>query len=357
MMIRTSLFLVGVTSVIAVSLLLSSSLPYATVMIARAPPPPPSTVRLGREDGRTLVVMVHAPKDETYHNNLVYFLRKAVRCWQDADYRIILQGGGDPTRPLPPLPANAKYVTSHENKCLDWGTMGWLMGLPQDHPDSVDTSLYKFFILMNSSARGPFFPTYIAEQMDPHNSSACTPSPSLFSWFDVFLHRINSVTKYVGCTISCMFHAHVQSYVVAMDFIALQVLWYGSVRHYTYGAWAGLSALPLSGNSSLRCPENWEEAVFQGEIGASRTIIDAGYNFASLMHVYGDSDFRLKPDVCASSWTGNPSAFGSPKKRGVPEQDTVALNPLEVVFMKDKEGQRWSGWDLRDAIIGWEQDI
>ena len=57
---------------------------------------------------------------------------------------------------LPELPANARYIY-HENRCYDLGTVGWAI-----ENGAVDTSLYRFIILMNSSSRGPFFPRYHA---------------------------------------------------------------------------------------------------------------------------------------------------------------------------------------------------
>ena len=56
---------------------------------------------------------------------------------------------------LPDLPPNA-HVLLHENKCYDWGTIGWAL-----QRDTVDTSLYHYFIFMNSSVRGPFLPAYV----------------------------------------------------------------------------------------------------------------------------------------------------------------------------------------------------
>ena len=52
------------------------------------------------------------------------------------------------------LPSNAKIVHRFA-RCFDWGTFGWAVtsGVQQ-------TGGYRFFILMNSSARGPFLPSY-----------------------------------------------------------------------------------------------------------------------------------------------------------------------------------------------------
>ena len=55
---------------------------------------------------------------------------------------------------LPHVPSNARFV-HRSSRCFDWGTFGWAVtsGVQQ-------TGGYRFFILMNSSARGPFLPSY-----------------------------------------------------------------------------------------------------------------------------------------------------------------------------------------------------
>lgn len=70
---------------------------------------------------------------------------------------------------LPDLPANARYV-HHANECYDWGTFGWAI-LTQ----SLDLSRYKYFIFMNSSVRGPFFPSYLRVRLSPYYARAAQP--------------------------------------------------------------------------------------------------------------------------------------------------------------------------------------
>lgn len=60
---------------------------------------------------------------------------------------------------LPELPANARYL-HHPNQCYDWGTFGWVL-----ENQGVNISMYKYFIFLNSSARGPFMPAYIKVRM------------------------------------------------------------------------------------------------------------------------------------------------------------------------------------------------
>ena len=49
---------------------------------------------------------------------------------------------------LPSLPSNARFVFHGENKCFDYGTVGWLM-----EEGEIDPNRYRYFIFMNSSIR------------------------------------------------------------------------------------------------------------------------------------------------------------------------------------------------------------
>lgn len=53
------------------------------------------------------------------------------------------------------LPSNARLLT-HANQCYDWGTFGWLL-----RSGEVNVQKYKYFVLLNSSVRGPFLPPYV----------------------------------------------------------------------------------------------------------------------------------------------------------------------------------------------------
>ena len=69
---------------------------------------------------------------------------------------------------LPELPSNARYVF-HENRCFDWGTIGWAL-----QEGKVDPAQYHHIIFMNSSVRGPFLPGYFPVSFLPRPASrAC----------------------------------------------------------------------------------------------------------------------------------------------------------------------------------------
>ena len=68
---------------------------YSMLSVTSPPSPtsgiaPSSAFLPGLSPGRTLVIVVHFGRP-AYTENLHYFVEKAVRCWQDADYRIIVQ--------------------------------------------------------------------------------------------------------------------------------------------------------------------------------------------------------------------------------------------------------------------------
>ncbi len=105
----------------------------------------------------------------------------------------------------------------HENRCFDWGTVGWTL-----RSGKVDITGYKYFIIMNSSVRGPFTPAYYTDKQH---------------WSRIFTDRITDEVKLVGPTISCegapmegdaskewRTNPHVQSYVTATDQIGMALL-------------------------------------------------------------------------------------------------------------------------------------
>lgn len=68
---------------------------------------------------------------------------------------------------LPALPANARYVM-HSNECYDWGAVGWLLL----RSGKIDLSRFKYFVITNSSVRGPFLPPYISVSALTRSSSS-----------------------------------------------------------------------------------------------------------------------------------------------------------------------------------------
>ena len=265
---------------------------------------------------RTLVLYVFSANDAAYIDNLRFFILHAVHSNDPADYVIILQQ--DSRYPvnsthLPSLPRNARYV-SHVNECFDWGTYGWFLRLPSSA--GVDVTLYKYFILLNASVRGPFVPAYV-EQLLPFEHEH-------MSWTAIFTQHIRRyadtslAVHYVGVTAACwMESAHIQSYLVAFDHFALRL---------------------LNASHAFDCHPDFSSAVNIGEFGASNAILAAGANIASIASYAEGWDHRPLPRTC--------DGHAIPLEKGV---DGVALDPLDLVFSKYRAGPLKT-WDSPSAF-------
>jgi hypothetical protein len=243
-------------------------------------------------DGRVLVIYVWADTDVSSLGNLEFFIRYGVHRSQSADYYFILQNVNSKKvneSRLPPLPPNAHYL-QHENECFDFGTFGWFLS-----SNIVNINLYKYFILMNASIRGPYFTAYFDDD-------------SMW-WYHVFTKRLTNEVKLVGSTINCEHKPHVQSYLLVTDQI-------------------GLSILVDKKNGVLNCKKDYSDAVFNGEIGASQILLHANYQIASLQIKYQGVDFRKK-----ENWNCNRRVSPIFVDRSV---DGITHDPYELVFVKYK---------------------
>ncbi|KAL3146682.1 hypothetical protein ABBQ32_000910 [Trebouxia sp. C0010 RCD-2024] len=252
-------------------------------------------------DGKTLVVHIFADTDPEYLENLKFFVEWGIPDRDQADYVIVVQSTeASVLAKLPPIPANAKYV-QHKNECYDWGTFGWLL-LKSGH---VTPSKYKYIVLTNSSVRGPYLPPYI---------------PKSLPWHRLLTHRLSKDVKLVGPVISCegspyqgnvtdhwRTNPHVQSYVLAMDQEALQIM--------------------KQDNTVLNCYNDRWDAVYFGELGSSLAVLKADKNIDSLLAKYQNVDWRKK-----ENWGCN----GGINPTGEMYFDGITLGPYEVLFVKLK---------------------
>jgi hypothetical protein len=257
----------------------------------------------------TMVMYIFSPTDPEYERNMRYFIEHGIREDHPCHYIIVVQRvAGRSFVDLPKLPANAWYEF-HDNVCFDYGTMGWLM-----RSGKVDFSRYKYFIMMNSSVRGPFVPAY-------HRGGP---------WSRIFTERITDSVKLVGSTISCegaplggdpsaewRQNPHVQSYVLATDQTGLAIL--------------------QRGGQVFSCYDNLHDTIYFAELGSSLAVLEAGFNIDSLMLRYQGVDWRDK-----RNWRCN--AGYSPYAEH--HYDGLSVEPLEVVFVKVKSyllNLQWTG--------------
>jgi hypothetical protein len=126
------------------------------------------------------------------------------------------------------------WIARRENSCYDGGAIGEVL---DENPELWG---YKYYVLINSSVRGPFLPRYW---------------PASMSWTVAFTQLITDKVKLVGTTISCESQVHVQSMVLATDQLGLKV---------------------MQEEGALSCPASWEDAVEGFEFGSTTAIFKRG---------------------------------------------------------------------------------
>ncbi|CAF2765890.1 unnamed protein product [Rotaria sp. Silwood2] len=267
-----------------------------------------------------LLIYIYAGTHSHAYGNLKYFIEKCVRQGDHVDYYFILQQVDN--KPLnesdmPLLTSKTAYYIQHENKCYDFGTIGWFfdhytIGNPWKNNSLVDKTnrkinlnKYKYFIFMNSSIRGPFFPPYFIELVSKSNIN--------YYWYSIFTNRINNYVKLVGCTISCETVPHVQSYLLVTDLIGLSIL-------LKPGNWGG--AYP---EGIFTCYPTKDHVSLYSELPSSNRILESGYMIDSLLTKYQHINFSEPHNKFCNS---NKNPFINNAFQG------TSLEPYEVVFVK-----------------------
>jgi len=228
---------------------------------------------------------------------------------------------------MPLLPTGNAFYFQHENRCFDYGTIGWFIekytiGNPwkkqtsitnKTHHRKFNLTQYKYFIFMNSSIRGPFFPPYFLKFLSDYQ----TEFNEVFHWYYIFTKRINDKVKLVGCTMNCVTPLHIQSYFLTTDFSGLSIL-------LKNGGIDGISGAGVFG-----CYPSKSDTIMFSELAITVHILQADYMVNSLLTKYYALDFSKSDYKCPI--VGNPYADKN--------MDGTSLEPYEVVFVKfnDKE--------------------
>ncbi len=162
------------------------------------------------------------------------------------DYVIVVNGAA--AIDLSGVPSSV-HVLRRNNACYDGGTAGEILA-------STDIWAYEFFIIMNSSIRGPFLPSYFSQPTGNRlGTDSLSQTTSSRPWTTAFTDLINDHVKLVGTTISCEARIHVQSMLLATDQV-------------------GINLLRESG--ALDCAKGRDEAIEKYELGASAIIMANG---------------------------------------------------------------------------------
>ncbi len=172
--------------------------------------------------------------------------------------------------------------------------IGFDFGSHADALQRVNWQEYDGFFFLNSGVTGPFLPHYM---------------PPRFHWTDAFLNRLKGRVKMVGTTVVCLppedagkKGPKVEGFAFALDRDGVDILLKSTAfqQHMTK-----------------------EDAIVNGEYGASTAVFDAGFTMDCLLLAYKGRSWK-KLDECNSMIhpSRRNSYFGT------------SINPIEVVFHK-----------------------
>jgi hypothetical protein len=181
------------------------------------------------------------------------------------------------------VPEYVKYF-NRENIGHDFG--GW------SHVIFKENLLYKYeyFVLVNSSVRGPFIPPWSPEK----------------NWITIFTRFLDHKTKLIGTTLGIdEYLTHIQSMILVLDRVALEI---------------GIKEGIFEENPIFR---EKREFVITKEIGLSQAIIKHGYKIRPIFSAYHNSEITAKSVLRSRVHHLNYWYYGT------------NLHPYEVIFIKD----------------------
>lgn len=194
---------------------------------------------------------------------------------------------------------------------------------------------YSYYFFINSSTKGPFYPSYM---------------PPSWHWTHAFLARFASGAdvRAVGSSLVCLPEQdaggpgpRLESWAYALDRKGLKLV-------HADGAYAVRSCKTCVDDTGI---------IVGGEYHLSQTILNAGYNLATLMSKYDPQvDWRQR-----EHWGCNDNAH--PSRHG--SYDGIAFTPYETVFVKsswhvaDPYTKRYSIWKIQhmSGDVGTEGEL
>lgn len=261
-----------------------------------------------KQSDRPLVTYVYSQTDSA-EANLRFFVAHALN--SAADFIFIINGETAQAREIIPQKPNIKVI-ERPNDCYDLGSHAEILttkvnpngvALKKGDKGGVERwKLYKQFILLNASIRGPFMPNW---------SNGC--------WMDAYLSKLSEEVKLVGMTANCWPQFHVQSMIWATNSTGLELLLYPPQPDtIPEGLPADWKEVGING-----CFHTWDEAV-HAEVFSTQIIRNAGHKIAVMMSAfYSDEDYI---EHCDSGGNGdvlwNGMYFGT------------NVHPYETIFMK-----------------------
>ena len=146
-----------------------------------------------REDDATLVVYSYRHTEPDALDNLQYFVSTVIKPQDSARYIFLVdhamqQHGHMSSHGLPKLPANAEYLTIRD--CFELGHVGKVL-LGNKSSVHVNMEQYKYFVWLDSSAKGPLLPSHTVQ------------GDRAPAWHTLLTSRITTTTKMVCANIVC----------------------------------------------------------------------------------------------------------------------------------------------------------
>ena len=272
-----------------------------------------------------LVSYSYFEKDETQEANFRYFLNVGmgidnVQAAPEGIDWVVVQSGSDCgpcsvldrlleysqdlTDALAPhlrsvLVGGSKLSVLHrmENEGMDFAAHNMTL-IYLKHQQRLHT--YKSFVFLNSSVKGPFFPSWV---------------PVGWHWTDAFISRFSAYVKAVGASLACLPAQdlggpgpRLESWAFALDQTGLQLL---------------VEAGVFEVRSCKLCPDG---VVVGSEYALSKVLLDHGYNIATLLAMYPPNvDWREQ-----QHWNCNNNVH--PSRHGT--YDHMTMHPFETLFVK-----------------------
>jgi len=266
----------------------------AMAAIHRKPPPPPPPLNTD-DRHHTLCIYAYYEKNREYRENFLYFLKHGVH--EGMTYIIVVNGRC----------ANLPHVRNvhflyRSNTGFDFGAFEYAL-------DHIDTSLFKYFVFLNTSVRGPFSNH---TQWEKPFLDLLVGDVHLVGTTIAFLSQGDSDTLHDRIKrrdkISMIYSYHIQSMVFAMDYECLEYL-----RPVIF--------------SNTRKLKTMTHAILDKEILMSTMVLQHGWNISCLASKYRGYDYRkVTSEMNPTSDGGNPCVIGG--------YFGQTLQAHEVVFIK-----------------------
>ena len=225
----------------------------------------------------------------TINENLVYFCRNGYI--NDPLYDFIFIFNNPDLKLEFSLDRDNVKIFNRENIGLDFAAWTHILFLKDN--DKFLYEKYDFFILLNSTVRGPFLPPYYNQKHQGY-------------WPELFISKLNNDIKLVGASVSFYhYKPFISSAFLVMDKVGLNI---------------GIK-------NGIFDPGNIEKSkmniVLKKEIKLSSEIINAGYDIKCMLAFYKNIQIKTykpaEPSICYL----NPTRYFG-----------FNVNPYEIVFIK-----------------------